>query len=216
MTAASVSTISTETAATAPPLEGVAALMAGSVSKMVAAAGTKVITADTHPLEGVVDVADAMPLIANLLEAERKGGKRRVYPRSMLRQQHIVAYMLANPFATTTEICAFFGISAGTLSNIAKSDTFKALLKAHKVSIENSVGNDLQEQLRQTLAVALEVTQKAVIDQQDPEYALAVMDKTANRLGLGAKHNSQTNVQVNVVTPEMIAAARTRRLPGAS
>ena len=186
--------------------------MAGSVAKMVAAKDGSAATMEPHPLDDVVDVDKAMPVIANLLEAERNGAKKRVYPRRLLRQQHIVAYMLANPFATTTEICAFFGISAGTLSNISKSDTFKALLNAHKVSLENSVGADLQDQLRQTLAVALEVTQKAVIDQQDPEYALAVMDKTANRLGMGAKHNSQTQVNVNVVTADMIAAARAKRL----
>jgi hypothetical protein len=120
--------------------------------------------------------------------------------------------MLVNPFASTTEVCAFFGISPGQLSNICKSDTFKALITSHRVSIESSLGQDLQEQLRATLSVALEVTQKAIVDHRDPEYALAVLDKTANRLGMGAKHNTNVQINNNIVTPEMIASARARRL----
>lgn len=160
-------------------------------------------------------VEEAMPLIGRMLKAEKeRQGVKRPYPRTALKHQHIVAFMLCNPFATTTEICAFFGISPTTLSNVYKGDTFKSLVQAHRVSIDSGIGADLQAQLRDTMAAAVEVVQKAVVTEQNADYALEVLDKTANRLGLGAKHQGGVAVQVNVVTPEMIAAARaSRRLP---
>lgn len=171
-----------------------------------------------HPLEGADTVEAAQEVIANLLVEERKTGKRRVYPRRLLRQQHIIAFMLANPFATTTEVCAFFGIAPGTLSTIAKSDTFKAMVDAHKVALTQDVLSDINEALRVTLAAGIEKVQKAVVERDDPDYALAVVDKVSNRLGMGAKHQGGTQVNVNVVTPAMIEQARNRarRLPNAS
>lgn len=176
--------------------------------------------ADDMGLGETKTVEEAVPLIGRMLKAEREaGGTRKVYPRALLRQQHIVAYMLCNPFATTTEICAFFGISPTTLNNISKSDTFKSLILAHRVTLDSGIGADLQAQLRDTMAAAVEVVQKAVVEKQDPDYALEVMDKTANRMGMGAKHQSGGQVTVNIITPEMIAAARAARerlLPDAS
>jgi len=172
-------------------------------------------SAEDKALTEARTVQEAMPLIANMLKADKAAqGIKKPYPRTALKHQHIVAFMLCNPFATTTEICSFFGISPTTLGNINKSDTFQSLIAAHRVSLESGIGADLQDQLRQTMAAAIEVVQKAVVTGQNPDYALEVMDKAANRMGMGNKH--QTNVQINnnVITPEMIAAARaSRRLP---
>lgn len=157
-------------------------------------------------------VEEAIPLIGNMIKAERAAGSvKKPYPRTALKHQHIVAFMLCNPFATTTEICSFFSISPTTLATVYKSDTFKSLVAAHRVSIDSGIGGDLQAQLRDTLAAAVEVVQKAVVEKQDPDFALEVLDKAANRLGMGAKHNTGPQVQVNIVTPEMIAAARASR-----
>jgi len=187
-------------------------LLAGNPDKPTEPISTAVAVADIHPLTDVSDVEAAAVVIGKMLVADRDAKGIRVYPRRILRQQHIAAYMLVNPFATTTEICAFFGIGPGALSNICKSDTFKALITAHKISVETSIGADLQEQLKQTLQVSLDVVQKSVTSLQDPDYALQVLDKTANRLGMGAKHNTNVQINNNVVTPEMIAAARARRV----
>lgn len=174
---------------------------------------------DESGLAAIKTVEDAVPLIGNMIKAEKAaGGVKRQFPRTLLRQQHIVAYMLCNPFATTTEICSFFGISPTTLGNITKSDTFKSLIGQHRVTLESGIGADLQAQLKETLAAAVEVVQKAVVDKQDPDYALEVLDKAANRLGMGAKHNTAVQINNTIVTPEMIAAARAARraLPDAS
>lgn len=187
-------------------------LLAGNATDPLKPVTDLVVVTGAHPLEGIDTVEGAAAVIGQMLVEDREAKGVRVYPRRLLRQQHIAAYMLVNPFATTTEICRFFGIGAGALSNICKSDTFKALVESHKVSVETSIGADLTEQLRQTLAVAIDVTQKAVITGQDPEFALQVLDKTANRLGLGAKHNTNVQINNNIVTPEMIAQARARRL----
>jgi 2-hydroxychromene-2-carboxylate isomerase len=199
------------------------AVLAGPLTRLAGTAAAAqgvtlpAVQADAdHPLKDVTDVVAAGEIIGRMLAAEHSTGKKSYYPRALLRQQHIAAFMLVNPFATTTEICAFFGISPTTLGNISKSDTFKALVNAHKVSIESGIGRDIQEQLRDTLAASVEVVQKAVVERQDPDYALAVLDKTANRLGMGAKHNTAVQINNNIVTPEMIAAARARRLPSAS
>lgn len=207
-----------EPSATAPPStppDLLDTLLAGRQDKPLEPVTGAIVVAVPHPLEGVEDVAKAAEVIGHLLVADKEAKGIRIYPRRILRQQHIAAFMLVNPFASTTEICAFFNIGVGSLSNIVKSDTFKALVSAHKISLETSLGADLQDQLRQTLQVSLEVVQSAVTRNQDPEFALAVLDKTANRLGMGAKHNTHVQINNNIVTPEMIALARARRLGNA-
>lgn len=161
-------------------------------------------------LEGLEDIGKIMPLIGKLLALEIESKGKRVYPKRILRQQHIVAYMLLNPFATTTELCNFFGMSPSTFYNISRSDTFRALAQSHQIRLNADF--DIQQQLKETLSVAIEVTQRAIVEQQDPDYALAVLDKTANRLGLGAKQGTNVQINNNVVTPDMIAYARQKRL----
>jgi hypothetical protein len=171
-----------------------------------------------HPLEGVDDVMQAARIIGLLLSEEKAGNKVRAYPRNILRQQHVAAFTLVNPFATTTEICAYFGISPSVLTNIRKSDTYKALVSAHNIAV-GDLSEDINQQLRETLKVAIEVTQDAVITKRDPEYALATMDKIANRLGMGAKHNNfkdhpwiqylLPNGQLKYCQPDFVLLSRT-------
>lgn len=206
---------STSPAVTAVPQDVIDVLLAGDINEPAKPVTCFPAVIVPHPLDGIEDVERAAEIIGELLTHEREAKGVRVYPRRILRQQHIAAFMLVNPFATTTEVCAFFGIGAGALSNICKSDTFKALVAAHRISLSNSTMADIQDQLRQTLQVSLEVVQRNVTEKQDPDFALQVLDKTANRLGMGAKHNTNVQINNNIVTPEMIAAARARRLPHA-
>lgn len=163
-------------------------------------------------LRAAEEMEDIKVVIQQMQTAELTSKGKKIYPKALLRQQHIIAYMLLNPYATGVEVCRFFSISRSTLSNITKSDTFKAAAGKYAVSLENYFP-ELREQLNETLKASLEVVQKAVIDSQDPDYALSVMDKTANRLGFGAKP-SGPNVQINnnVVTAEMLLAARNKQL----
>lgn len=161
-------------------------------------------------LEGTEDVDALLPVIRRMLEAEAAAKGKRVYPTRLLRHQHIIAFLLANPFTTALETCRFFGIGPTTLYNIARSDTFKALAAKHHVKLNDSP--DIQQQLKDTLVMSIEVVQKALVSGQDPDYAATVMDKSANRLGLGVKQGTQVNIQNNqLVTPDMIAAARERK-----
>lgn len=188
------------------------ALIAGAVGSNVTQLPGTAMVVGPHPLEGVEDVNEASTLIAQMLAEERITKEVRVYPRALLRQQHIVAYMLVNPFASTTDICGYFQISPTTLSNIAKSDTFKAMVNKHRVGVE-SIMPDLQDQIRETLRVAVEVTGRAVVERgtQDAEFALNVADKFANRLGMGAKQGTNVQINNNILTPEMLQQARARR-----
>lgn len=158
-------------------------------------------------LSSLNTVEEVLPKIKEMLEWEAANSGKKAYPRAMLRQQHIIAFMLAQPFATTPEICRFFSISPTTLSNITKSDTFKAAVNKFAVDMQN-LQPEINDQLKDTLQAAITVVQRDLVERQDPDFALQVLDKTANRLGMGTKQ--QTNVQINnnIVTPDMIKAAR--------
>jgi hypothetical protein len=184
-----------------------------AVTAVAIAKPGEVPVAAAHPLDGVSDVKKAAVIIGRMLAEDAVAKQKRVYNRCVLRQQHLAAFMLVNPFASTTDICAFFHIGPASVYNIVRSDTFKALVNHHRLSLENSIGVDLQEQLRLTLSASLDVVQRAVIEKQDPDFALAVMDRTANRLGMGAKHNTNVQINNNIVTADMIAAARAARQP---
>lgn len=215
MAAAPESLGSANSGAQTAPVDRLDQILAGTATAANEVTANLPAIMSAHPLEGVEDTVRAAEIIGQMLTDEKSGKGIRAYPRRILRQQHIAGFLLINPFASTTEVCAYFGIGPSTLNNITKSDTFKTLVSAHRISMESNIGQDLTDQLRQTLQVAIEVTQEAVITKRDPDFALQVMDKAANRLGLGAKHNNAMQVNVNVVTPEMIAMARARRLPDA-
>lgn len=160
-------------------------------------------------LQATDDVQRLIPVIGKLLEAEVASKGKIFYPTRMLRHQHIIAMMLLNPFATRVELCRFFGVSMGVLNNIAKSDTFRTLAGQFHVSLPDA--EELGDKLRDTVSTAIDITQKHLIKSQDPDFALAVMDKGGNRLGMGVKQGTQVNIQNNVVTPDMLAYARDRK-----
>lgn len=200
-----------ETTAPPPALDELDVILGGvedvSPTALVVAKADDVI----RELRECEDVDKLRPTIAKLLELEAASKGKRIYPKALLRQQHIICYLLLNPFATTMEVCRFFQVSPSVLYNISKSDTFKALAAKYAVRIDNNP--DIQQQLKDTMAAAIEITQKALTEGQDPEYALAVLDKTANRLGMGAKQGTNVQINNNIVTPEMIALARQRKVP---
>jgi hypothetical protein len=113
-------------------LRGLDALLAPQPVATPPVPGSGIVSLVTvpHPLMNCDDVEVAKEAIRAML-AEVPDPRRPVphYTRAMLRNQHIVAYMLANPFATNTEICAFFGIGVSTLKTIQTSDAFRAMLQ---------------------------------------------------------------------------------------
>lgn len=160
-------------------------------------------------LQGTDDVQRLLPIIGRLLQAEADSKGKMVYPTRMLRHQHIIAMMLLNPFVTRVELCRFFGVSMAVLNNIAKSDVFKTLAGQFHVSLPGQ--EELGEKLKDTVSAAIDIAQKHLIKSQDPDFALSIMDKGANRLGMGVKQGTQVNIQNNVVTPDMVAYARDRK-----
>jgi hypothetical protein len=159
-------------------------------------------------------VEQAMPLIAEMAKVEKESKGVRVYPRVLLRIQHVAAFVIMNPFCSNTDIAKFFHVGPTCIANIMKTDTFKSLVDAHRVSLDG-LNVDIQEQMRTTLIAGLEVVSKEITERQDGDFALSAVDKIANRLGMGGKHNSApNNIQINnIITADMIAAARARRLP---
>lgn len=163
-------------------------------------------------LHKTATVEESIPLIGELMRLEKQAKGQKVYPRRLLRCQHIAAFMIMNPFSNNVDVARFFGVSCTTVENIMKTDTFKALISAHRVHIEG-LGQDIQEEMRATITAGLQVVQKEIVDKQEGEFALSAIDKLANRLGMGVKHKKEAQVQVNVIAADMIMAARARRLP---
>jgi hypothetical protein len=97
MTAASVSTVPTETAAPDPSAKLLDAILGGSLSKIAAPVPATSTVEDVHPLVTIDTVEAAMPIIGKMMVAEREAGGTRVYPRRLLRQQHIVALYAGKP-----------------------------------------------------------------------------------------------------------------------
>jgi hypothetical protein len=183
-----------------PPKTGKELTLVGGVEERLAAATT---------------VEEAMPLIAEMAKVEKESKGVRVYPRVLLRIQHVAAFVIMNPFCSNTDIARFFHVGSTCIANIMKTDTFQSLVSAHKIMIDG-LNVDIQEQMRNTLIAGLEVVNKEIVERQDGEFALSAVDKISNRLGMGGKHQTAPMVQINnIITPDMIAAARARRLPDA-
>lgn len=198
-----------QTSAPPPELDELDRILGGVEDKSVVVLSTVTPADIVEELQRLEDVDKLLPIISRLMQAEAESKGKRMYPKRLLRNQHIIAYLLLNPFATTMEVCKFFGVSPSVLYTLSKSDTFKALASQYAVKIDNNP--DIQQQLKDTMAAAIEVTQQALTNNPDPDYALAVLDKTANRLGMGAKQGTNVNIQNNILTPEMIAVARQQK-----
>ena len=183
------------------------ALIADSAPKEVKDV-TQYVTPDAeHVLKNFSSVQDLLPTIRGMIEWEAANNGKKCYPRLLLRNQHIIAFLLTYPQATNAEVCRFFSIGPSVLKQIASSDAFKAMMVQYQVNFA-AISPDINEQLKDTMAAAITIVQKDLVERQDPDYALQVLDKTANRLGMGTKQ--QTNVQINnnIVTADMIAQAR--------
>lgn len=167
-----------------------------------------------HPLKDVVDVMQAVEKIRELEQEALATKKPRRYPKSILRHQHMVAYLLLNPWASTAEMASYFSISATTVSRLVSSDSFKQCLEQYMKGAGAELATSIKDKMEATLSVAVDKVQEKIIQGDDPEFALAAMDKVANRLGMGVKQQSGagSTVNVNIVTREMILQATQRRL----
>lgn len=167
-----------------------------------------------HPLKDVTDVMLAVEKIKEMEEEALKTKKPRRYPRSILRHQHMVAYLLINPFASVAEIASYFNISATTVSRLISSDSFRQCLEQYMQGAGAELAVSIKDKMEATLSVAVDKVQEKIIQGDDPEFALQAMDKVANRLGMGVKQQSGagSTVNVNIVTREMIVQATQRRL----
>lgn len=172
------------------------------------------LIAGDHPLKDVTDVLVAVERIKELEEEFRTTKKPRRYPKSILRHQHMVAYLLLNPWASTADIAGYFSISATTVSRLTSSDSFRQCLEQYMQGAGAELGTSIKDKMEATLSVAVDKVQEKIIQGDDPEFALQAMDKVANRLGMGVKQQSNggSTVNVNIVTREMILQATQRRL----
>lgn len=135
------------------------------------------------------------------------------FPKARLRHQHIIAYMLANPFASMTDLEQFFGVTRMTIHRIAKSDMFQALVAQHRIQLETDFAKEVFDNLQQTLHMAVEVVQEDLLARRNGDFALQAVKETGKLLGMGGNNKAGPviNNNINVVTPEMIMAARQAR-----
>lgn len=166
-----------------------------------------------HPLTNAETVEDAIKGVRETQEFEVIAQRKAVYPRNRLRAQHLVAFLIVNPFSTVGEICRFFAITPLTYKTIASSDSFKSMMEHYSDQLIRANAQEVQEKLKDTMDMAIDRVQQALVQPNcDAEFALAVLDKAGNRLGMGAaKQGTVANVNVNIVTREMIEQARNQR-----
>ena len=197
------------------PRAETAALLGVTVPQYLPAALRSELVAGDHPLKDVTDVLVAVEKIKEL-EAEFQATKKpRRYPKSILRHQHMVAYLLINPFASNADIAQYFSISVTTVSRLVSSDSFKQCLEQYMQGGGAELYTTIKDKMEATLSVAVDRVQEKVVQGDDHEFNLAVVDKVANRLGMGVKQQSgagNTTNNFNIVTREMILQATQRRL----
>lgn len=187
------------------------AVMFGSKSPTLIPADIAAKFVGSNPLAGVETVEGSLEAIKEIQQFSATTGKEVRYPRDLLRVQHIVAFELVNPFCTTAEVCRFFSITPGTYKTITASDAYRQLMESHGMQLLRQAPQELVDKMKDTVEMAVDNVQKALLASSDGEFALAAADKLANRLGMGVKHNTNVQINNNVVTAEMIAAARNKR-----
>lgn len=196
----------------------VAAILGIAAPSYIPATSAASLLCSDHPLKDVTDVAEAVVKMQQIAAEEALTKKPKKYPKSILRHQHLVAYLMLNPFATNTDIAQYFGITASTVARLVSSDSFKQCLESHMAGAGQDLFTSIKDKMEATLAVAVDRVQEKIVQGDDPDYALQALDKVANRLGMGVKQQSGagTQVNVNIITADMIMKARARRLPDAA
>lgn len=134
----------------------------------------------------------------------------------------VIDWMILNPHCNLKQCARHFDVSPVWIYTLSKSDVFKAALTKRRVEHAGQISVDVigkagaladmaMDHLLEKFAEADEDTSKALplkFVRDTAEFALQA-------LGYGAKHHStaptqQVSVQVNVVSPELLAEARAR------
>lgn len=159
-------------------------------------------------------VEECRKLVERLMAEQANGKGVPKFPKTRLRHQHMIAYMLVNPFASVNDMAAYFGVTRMTLNRIMKSDTFKALVLQHRINLETDFVKEIFTDLQETLSLSLEVVQENVIQNRNGDFALNVAKEAGKLLGMGqAAKGNGTVIQnnINVVTADMLTAAKAAR-----
>jgi hypothetical protein len=126
----------------------------------------------------------------------------------------IAEYMLRYPSAKLYEIAAAVGLTAAWVSTVVNSELFRSYLMDRHKEIATDVTETLYAKTNGVAHAAVEKLGRMVDDSTDPDFILAVADRTMHRLGMAPErasvqvNNTVTNNTVHSVDPAVIAAAR--------
>ncbi len=131
--------------------------------------------------------------------------------------QAIIDWELNNPEKTMNECARVFGVTAGWMSVIRKSDVFQEYAARRRQEHNEGVSKSITERVEELAGNAVEVLNERIIAER-ASIGLAVVNTSADMalkaLGFGVrKGGDNPAVQVNVgleVSPELLARARTK------
>lgn len=131
--------------------------------------------------------------------------------------ERLADWMVTNPDKTMKDAAVYFNCSAGWLSVLKNSDTFKAYWAGRSADASEKILGDI---VAKTGAVAEMALDKLLVKLESPNevlpapFLLQAMDTSLKRLGYGAPAavaaGVQANVTVNIgtVSSEALASAR--------
>jgi len=125
------------------------------------------------------------------------------------RHEAIIDFLLAHPDEKDLHVlCGQLNVSRSWLSIVMNSDAFRAEYMKRRGEYNQELAAGVQTKMYSAASKALDaVIQSLNDDELDPRFALDVVDKTTNRLGLGAKPGGSPLVEMNQVNVHVVDKA---------
>lgn len=97
--------------------------------------------------------------------------------------EQIMNWLLMNPGKSMRECADTFGYTQSWLSTMVHSDAFQSKLREKQLEIQARVTATIPQKLQAVADIALDKLASAVERSEDPDFLLAVADKTLHRMG---------------------------------
>lgn len=104
--------------------------------------------------------------------------------------EDIIEWLILNPGARQKDVAAHFGYSLTWISNITRSDIFKARLAERKAEVYSQVHQDVQEKMTTLADIGIEKIQEELETSQDKRFLLDVTRMALTGLGFGANKSA--------------------------
>jgi hypothetical protein len=118
----------------------------------------------------------------------------------------VLDLVLANPHMTLRELSARTGYSIGWLSQLMRSDCFRAAYDGRRNDVESECMLAITERLEGIAHLALDKMQEALTKSNDPDFVLDAFDKVMHRAGYAPKAKEAAPGTVNIQQNNYVAS----------